>query len=105
MSDEPTLVTRAPTEADAAIVIGRLEEAGISCFAVPAIGAYRARAGVRRVYVRAADLDRARAVVAEGEAPFDEAELARLSEEAGRKAIERALRKAPGAEDGGRGEG
>ncbi|HEX4482626.1 MAG TPA: DUF2007 domain-containing protein [Solirubrobacteraceae bacterium] len=96
MSDEPTLVTTAPTEADAAIVIGRLEEAGISCFAVPAIGAYRARPGVRRLYVRAADLDRARAVVSEGEAPFDEAELARLSEQAGQKAIERALRNRPG---------
>jgi hypothetical protein len=37
------------------------------------------------VYVRAADLERARAVLKEDEGGFDEAELARLSEEAGKQ--------------------
>ncbi|HXP28881.1 MAG TPA: DUF2007 domain-containing protein [Solirubrobacteraceae bacterium] len=85
MSDEPTLVATAPNEPDAAVLVGRLEEAGIRCLARPPIGAYRAAMAKRRIYVRAADLDRARAVIEESEAPFDEAELARLSEEAGRR--------------------
>jgi len=46
----------------------------------------RAGVGARcDVYVRATDLERARAVLKEDEGGFDEAELARLSEEAGKQ--------------------
>jgi hypothetical protein len=39
----------------------------------------------RDIYVRAADLERAREVLKAGEGDFDEDELARLSEEAGKE--------------------
>ncbi len=90
MSDELKVVATARNEPDAAIVLGRLEEAGIRCTAKPPLGALKGAARGRRIYVREADLQRARVVMGENEVPFDEAELARLSEEAGRKAKERA---------------
>jgi putative signal transducing protein len=90
VSEELKVVATASNEPDTAVVLGRLEEAGIRCIAKPPIGAYKAASRPRRIYVREADLQRARAVIEENEVPFDEAELARLSEEAGRKAVERA---------------
>ena len=75
--------TRDPMEAP--LVLARLRDAGIPCM--------RGVAGHERVvvgrgsdlYVNAEDLDRAREVLAEDRAGFDEDELARLSEEAGRE--------------------
>lgn len=85
------MVATAANEPDAAIVLGRLEEAGIRCAAKPPMGTYKMASKTRKIYVREADLQRARAVIEDSEAPYDEAELARLSEEAGRKALDRAL--------------
>jgi Putative prokaryotic signal transducing protein len=90
VTDELRVVATAPNEPDAAIVLGRLEEAGIRCAAKPPMGTYKMASKTRKIYVREADLERARAVIEDGEAPYDEAELARLSEEAARKAIDRA---------------
>jgi Putative prokaryotic signal transducing protein len=90
VSGELQAIATAPNEADAAIVLGRLEEAGIRCLAKPPMGTYRMASRKRAIYVRKADLQRARTVLEENELPYDEAELARLSEEAGRKALERA---------------
>jgi Putative prokaryotic signal transducing protein len=95
VSDELNVVATAPNEPDAAIVLGRLEEAGIRCVANPPMGTYKSASKTRKIYVREADLQRARAVIEENEVPFDEAELARLSEAAGRKAIERAGEERP----------
>lgn len=90
MSEKLKVVATAPNEPDAAIVLGRLEEAGIRCTANPPMGTYKKALAMRRIYVSEVDVQRARAVIEENEVPFDEAELARLSEEAGRKAVERA---------------
>jgi hypothetical protein len=95
VSEKLKVVATAPNEPDAAIVLGRLEEAGIRCAASPPMGAYKKALATRRIYVREVDLQRARAVIEENEVPFDQAELARLSEEAGRKAVERARSERP----------
>jgi hypothetical protein len=100
MSEELKVVATAPNEPDAAIVLGRLEEAGIRSIAKPPMGTYKAASRARRIYVREVDLQRARVVIEENEVPFDEAELARLSDEAGREAIERARSERPAQPQG-----
>jgi hypothetical protein len=73
-----------PMEAD--IIMGRLTDAGIRCMPSPGLGGYgRGMPQTRDVYVNANDLERARAVLKEDEGGFDEDELARLSEEAGKE--------------------
>jgi hypothetical protein len=78
------VVTTATDEMQQSIILGRLTEAGIHCMGSGG-GRRRGATGARDVYVRASDLERARALLKEDEAPFDEDELARLSEEAGRE--------------------
>jgi hypothetical protein len=86
MSGEADLawVTTATDEMQQAVIIGCLSDAGIHCMGGGAQMPRRGAAGPHDVYVRAADLERAREVLKEDEGGFDEDELARLSEEAGR---------------------
>jgi hypothetical protein len=83
MADEKhylKIVTTVGSAPEAALVCGRLTEAGIR--AVQRGGQWSAR-GARDVNVEEHDLDRARAVLKADEGGFSEEELARLSEEAG----------------------
>jgi hypothetical protein len=82
--DDMRVVTTATDEIQQSIIIGRLSDAGIHCMGSGAQLPRRGAAGPRDVYVRAADLERARALLKEDEGSFDEDELAHLSEEAGR---------------------
>jgi Putative prokaryotic signal transducing protein len=71
---------------EADIIMGRLTDAGIRCMPSAGLGGYgRGMPQTRDVYVNAKDLERARAVLKEDEGGFDEDELARLSEEAGKE--------------------
>jgi hypothetical protein len=89
MSDDgenPKFLTTATDEMQQSLLIGRLTEAGIRCTGIGGgVGLRRGASGPRDIYVQAADLDRARAVLKEDEGGFDEDELARLSEEAGKE--------------------
>jgi Putative prokaryotic signal transducing protein len=81
MTDELRIVTSVANEAEAELVCERLLSEGIQAIARRTIGSVEwGSSGARDVYVSEADLDRARAVIAE--APFSEEELARFSEEA-----------------------
>jgi hypothetical protein len=82
--DDLKFVTTATDDMQESLIAGRLAEAGIHCMSSRQL--IRAAASARcDVYVRAEDLERARAVLKEDEGGFDEAELARLSEEAGKQ--------------------
>jgi hypothetical protein len=86
MSDDEDLrfLATASNDAEQALIAGRLSEAGVHCMSSRQM--LRGGAGgTCDVYVRAVDLERARAVLKEDEGGFDEAELARLSEEAGKQ--------------------
>ena len=79
-------LTTASNEMEAEVIVGRLAEAGIHCMQSggvlrPSVG------GGCSVYVEEADRDRAREVLKADEGGFDEEELARLSDEAGREAL------------------
>jgi hypothetical protein len=86
MSDDDDLkIVASATSMEADIIMGRLTDAGIRCMPSPGLGGYgRGMPQTRDVYVNAKDLERARAVLKEDEGGFDEEELARLSEEAGK---------------------
>jgi hypothetical protein len=75
------ILTTTNNEMEATLIMGRLSEAGIPC---------TRQGGVRGtpscILVESDDMGRARAVLQADEGGFDEDELARLSEEAGRKA-------------------
>jgi hypothetical protein len=66
------------------VVWGDFSRAGIRCNGSGANNPRFGAGGPHDVYVYAADLERARAVLKEDEGGFDEDELARLSEEAGK---------------------
>lgn len=88
MADEKNelkILTSAGSAVEAAIVCGRLTDAGIPTMRGP--GGRWGAAG-RDVYVKKQDLDRAREVLKADEEGFSEEELARLSQEAGSAAIE-----------------
>jgi Putative prokaryotic signal transducing protein len=85
------IVTTASNELEASLVVGRLTEAGIHCIcsggSFGQVGVvYGIVAGGRSVYVEERDFARAREVLKADEGDFDEEELARLSEEAGKEA-------------------
>jgi hypothetical protein len=84
--DEANLqaLTTAADEMQERLIVGRLAEAGIRSMLTGG-GIKRGIAGPWTVYVQAADLERARSLLKEDEGGFDEEELARLSEEAGRE--------------------
>lgn len=87
--DELKFLATATDDLQESLIAGRLAEAGIHCMSSRQMSSHQLiRAGVGArcdVYVRANDLERARAVLKEDEGGFDEAELARLSEEAGKQ--------------------
>jgi hypothetical protein len=82
--DDLKIVATATDEMQESLIMGRLSEAGIRCMDAGG-GRKRSAAGPRDIYVRAADLERAREVLKADEGDFDEDELARLSEEAGKE--------------------
>jgi hypothetical protein len=83
--DDLKVVTTATDAMQESLILGRLSEAGIRCMGgggnLPRLGG----GGPHDLYVYAADLERARALLKEDEGGFDEDELARLSEEAGKE--------------------
>jgi hypothetical protein len=84
--DDELKIVASASQMEADIVMGRLSDAGIRCMPSPGLGGYgRGMPQTVGVYVNAKDLDRARAVLKEDEGGFDEQELARLSEEAGKQ--------------------
>jgi hypothetical protein len=83
--DDLKIVTTATDEMQQSLIIGRLTEAGIHCMGGAAERGWRTAARSRDIYVQAADLERAREVLKADEGGFDEDELARLSEEAGKE--------------------
>jgi hypothetical protein len=83
--DDLKIVATANDEMQAELIMGRLSEAGIHCMGSGGAGFQRGMTRSRDVYVNAKDLDRARAILHADEGGFDEDELARLSEEAGKE--------------------
>jgi len=82
-------VAGAANQPQADLIVNRLAQAGITAISQissgnPEFGA----AGGRTIYVEERDAERARAVLAEAEAPFSDEELAELSEQAAREARE-----------------
>jgi len=88
MPEDLKIVTTVSNEAEAEMVAERLAEAGIRHMSQTAGGGIRlGAAAARDVYVAAQDLDRAREVLKVDEG-FSEEELARLSDEAGKAALD-----------------
>jgi uncharacterized protein YaaQ len=86
MPDQLKLVTSVSNEAEAEMVAERLSEAGIRFTVRLASGGIRfGAAAARDLYVDEQDLDRARERL-EVDEGFSDAELARLSDEAGKTA-------------------
>jgi hypothetical protein len=84
--DDDLKIVASVDQFEADIIMGRLSEAGIHCMrSGGGAGFERGMSRFRDVYVNAKDLERARAVLKEDEGGFDEDELARLSEEAGKE--------------------
>jgi hypothetical protein len=88
-SDALKVIATAANQAEGELIVARLAQAGVSAIeqrasGLPEFGA----SGGRYIYVQAADLERARAVLDVEEPPFSDEELTRLSEEAGREARE-----------------
>jgi len=83
--DDLKIVATATDETQRALIMGRLTEAGIHCMGGAAQRGWASPRAGRDIYVRAADLERAREMLKADEGGFDEDELARLSEEAGKE--------------------
>ncbi len=97
MADELRRLTTVDNEPDAAILAGRLRDAGVHCVLRPPLNALGWSAWAQRaIYVFEGELGRALAVLQEDRGSYDEQELARLSEQAGEKATERARGEADG---------
>jgi len=81
------LLTTATCEEEADILVARLSDAGIHCMRRKGdVGGRWAIAGAGHdIVVEEQDLPKAREVLAEADGGFDEAELTRLSMEAGEK--------------------
>jgi hypothetical protein len=82
--DDLKIVATAVDEVQRALIMGRLSGAGIACMGGAAERNWNTIRS-RDIYVRAADLERAHEVLKADEGGFDEDELARLSEEAGKE--------------------
>ncbi len=80
--DDLMVVTTATDALQQSLIVGRLQEAGVHCMGRGS-GLNPRPYTSYDVCVRAADLDRARALLEEDEGGFDEDELARLAVEAG----------------------
>ena len=89
MAEDLKVVATAANEAEAEMIRDRLLSEGVQAISQRTIGGPEwGGSGARSVYVNETDLDRARAVLGANEGAFSEDELARLSEEAGRKTDE-----------------
>jgi hypothetical protein len=81
-----TLLTTARGKTEAALLVARLRDAGILCMLGGAEGPRGTPRSAREIYVDDASLPRAQEIFEEDRgADFDEEELTRLSEEAGRR--------------------
>jgi len=86
MADTLRPVTTVASEAEAEIIRERLLAEGIHAITQRTIGSVEwGPSGARSLMVDAADLERARALLASEEGTFSDEELTRLSEEAGRE--------------------
>lgn len=81
------VLTTASSPVEQSLLLARLSDAGIPCMR-GAGGARVALGGGRDILVEEEDLARAEEILKEDDEGFDEQELARLSEEAGRQAAE-----------------
>ena len=90
MTEAVKPVTAVTSEAEAQIVLDLLSGAGIQAILQRTIGSVEwGSSGARDVLVEEPDLARAREVLAANEGAVSDDELARLSEEAGRKSDQR----------------
>jgi hypothetical protein len=81
-----TLLTTARGKTEAALLVARLRDAGIPCMRGGADGPRGTPRSAREIYVEEANLPRAQEILEEDRGDdFDEDELARVSEEAGRR--------------------
>lgn len=81
------VLTTASSPVEQSLLLARLSDAGIPCMR-GAGGARSALGSGRDILVEEEDLPQAREILEEDDVGFDEEELARLSEEAGRRATE-----------------
>jgi putative signal transducing protein len=88
------VLTTASSPVEQSLLLARLSDAGIPCIR-GAGGARVALGSGRDILVEEEDIARAREVLKEDDEGFDEEELARLSEEAGRRAAESLPQPAP----------
>jgi hypothetical protein len=79
------LLTTARGKAEAALLIARLQDAGIPCMRGGAESPRGAPRSAREIYVEEGSLPRAQEILEEDRGDFDEEELTRLSEEAGQR--------------------
>jgi len=87
--DALKVVATAANQAEGELICARLREAGVVAIEQRASGNPEfGGTGARYIYVRGAELDRARAVLAVNEPPFTDEELGELSEQAAREARE-----------------
>jgi hypothetical protein len=83
------IVAGTQNEPQADLIIARLAEIGITAISQLSLGnPEMGSGGGRMIYVEERDVERARELLAIEEQPFSDDELARLSEEAARKARE-----------------
>jgi hypothetical protein len=88
-SDALKVIATAANQPEGELIVARLAQAGVTAVEQRASGnAELGGSGGRYIYVQAADLERARAVLAVDQPPFSDEELAQLSDEAGREARE-----------------
>lgn len=86
---ELKVIATAANQAEGELIVSRLAQAGISAIEQRASGNPEfGGSGGRYIYVQAAELERARAVLAVDEPPFSDEELAKLSEQAAKDARE-----------------
>lgn len=81
------VLTTASSPVEQSLLLARLSDTGIPCMR-GAGGARAALGSGRDILVEEEDLSRAREILKEDDEGFDEGELARLSEEAGRQAAD-----------------
>jgi Putative prokaryotic signal transducing protein len=88
------VLSTASNPVEQSLLLARLSDAGIPCMR-GAGGARAALGSGRDILVEEEDLARAQKILKEDDEGFDEEELARLSEEAGRQAAPRCPQPAP----------
>jgi hypothetical protein len=88
-ADAPKIVATAANQAEAELMLARLQQEGIAGIEQRTTGNLEfGGTGARYISVAPADFERARELLAAEEPPFTDEELARLSDEAAGKATE-----------------